>query len=294
MTPLDLVRLPPLMALTEGRPQIGVALLDGPIPQENSELATENMRRLPGPRQRESSRAVGAASRHGTFIAGILAARRGRAAPAICPNCTFLIRPVFTDTTAEDRGLLGTTVDELASAILESIDAGARIVNLSVGSTYPSTARQSRLGAVLDHAAERGVLIVAAAGNQGTLGTSALTRHPWALPVAAINLDGRPSAHTNLAHALGKRGIGGPGERITSLGTDGDPSPVSGGTSAAAAFVTGAAALLWSLFPSAGASEIKNAVLHGRGTHRSSVVPPLLDAWGAYSLLSETRSRRVS
>ncbi|MCZ0982603.1 S8 family serine peptidase [Streptomyces diastatochromogenes] len=94
----------------------------------------------------------------------------------------------------------------MASAILESIDAGARIINLSVGSTYPSTARQSRLGAVLDRAAERGVLVVAAAGNQGTLGTSALTRHPWTLPVAAINLDGRPSAHTNLAHALGRRG----------------------------------------------------------------------------------------
>ncbi|MCZ0982602.1 hypothetical protein O1L60_36970 [Streptomyces diastatochromogenes] len=87
------------MALTEGRPQIGVALLDGPVAQENTELATENMRGLPGLRRYESSRAVGAASRHGTFIAGILAARRGRAAPAICPNCTFLIRPVFTDAT---------------------------------------------------------------------------------------------------------------------------------------------------------------------------------------------------
>ncbi|MEU2026227.1 S8 family serine peptidase [Streptomyces sp. NPDC016469] len=293
MKPLDLVRLPPLMALTEGTPQIDVALLDGPVLRENSELAIENMHRLQAkPGLFEPSH--GAASRHGTFIAGILAARRGRTAPAICPNCTFLIRPVFADASAGDQHPLGTTVDELASAILESINAGARIINLSVGSTYPSTARQPRLRAVLDYAAERGVLIVAAAGNQGTLGTSVLTRHPWVLPVAAVNLDGRPSGHTNLAHALGKRGVSGPGEKIMSLGINGDLSPTSGGTSVAAAFVTGAAALLWSLFPSADAADIKNAVLGGRGTHRSSVVPPLLDAWGAYSLLLETRSRRAS
>ncbi|MEU5430695.1 S8 family serine peptidase [Streptomyces olivoreticuli] len=293
MTPLDMVRLPPLMTLTEGSQQIVVALLDGPVSQEHPELATENVRRLPGLRRPESPEVGGAALRHGTFTAGILMARRGRAAPAICPNCTLLVRPIFTDTTAEVRSPLGTTVDELASAVLESVDAGARVINLSVGSAFPSTARQPRLHVVLDHAAEHGVLVVVAAGNQGTLGTSALTRHPWVLPVAAFNLDGRPSAHTNLAHTLGLRGIGGPGERITSLDTDGDPPLASGGTSAAAAFVTGAAALLWSLFPSADAAEIKNAVLHGRGAYRSSVVPPLLDAWGSYSLLSETRPRRA-
>ncbi|MEU9047913.1 MULTISPECIES: S8 family serine peptidase [unclassified Kitasatospora] len=295
MTPLEMVRLPSLMTLTEGSRQVVVALLDGPVPQGHPELATESVRRLPGLMRRpEPPGAVGAASRHGTFTAGILAARRGREAPAICPNCTLLVRPIFTDTTGEDRSRLGTTVDELASALLECINAGARIINLSVGSTYPSTIQQPRLHAALDHAAEHGVLVVAAAGNQGTLGTSALTRHPWVLPVAAFNLDGRPSAYTNLGRALGRRGIGGPGEKITSLGAEGDPPPVSGGTSAAAAFVTGAAALLWSLFPSADVAEIKNAVLHGRGAHRGSVVPPLLDAWRAYSLLTEAKSRRAS
>ncbi|MGA5418461.1 S8 family serine peptidase [Streptomyces pseudogriseolus] len=282
------------MALTEGSRQVAVGLLDGPVPQEHHELATENMRRASGLMRPQSVTTVGAASRHGTFTAGILAGRRGGAAPAICPNCTLLICPIFADTTAQDRSPLGTTVEELASALLECIDAGARIINLSVGSTYPSTTQQLRLHAVLNHAAERGVLVVAAAGNQGTLGSSTLTRHPWVLPVAAFNLDGRPSEHTNLGHALGLRGIGGPGERITSIGIEGEPPPVSGGTSAASAFVSGTAALLWSLFPSAGAAEIKNAILHSRGTRRSSVVPPLLDAWGAYSLLTVTRSRRAS
>jgi subtilisin family serine protease len=299
VNPLELVRLPALMDLTEGRRQIVVALLDGPVPPAHPGLATENLRELPRwrpehPGRPESPEPDGAAMRHGTFTAGILAARRGGTAPAICPGCTLLVRPVFTDTGAGDRGTLSTTVGELASAVLESVDAGARIINLSVGYAHPATVRQPRLRSVLDYAAGHGVLVVAAAGNQGTLGTSALTRHPWVLPVAAFNLNGRPSAHTNLAHAVGRRGIGAPGEKITGLGTGGEPPPVSGGTSAAAAIVTGTAALLWSLVPSADATDIKNALLNGPRGQRSSVVPPLLDAWGSCLSLSETRWRRAS
>ena len=40
------------------------------------------------------------ACRHGTFVAGILCAKRGLSAPAICPGCTLLLRPIFMDETA--------------------------------------------------------------------------------------------------------------------------------------------------------------------------------------------------
>ena len=39
----------------------------------------------------------------------------------------------------------------------------------------------------MNHAAHRGVITVAAAGNQGTVGSSAITRHPWVIPVAACD-----------------------------------------------------------------------------------------------------------
>src|SRR5262249_1207189 len=139
----------------------------------------------------------------------------------------------------------------------------------------------------------RGVIVVAAAGNQGTLGSTAITRHPWVVPVAAYDLAGWPLAASNLGGSIGRRGLGTPGDRIGSLGRDGKPL-TSRGTSAPAPLVTGAIALLWSEFPDVSAGTMKLAIT-GENAHRgSSVVPPLLDAWGAYqTLLSAKEKRRV-
>lgn len=56
----------------------------------------------------------------------------------------------------------------------------------------------------------------------------------------------------------------------------------------AAPFVTGAIALLWSIFPTATASEVKHAVT-GSYRRRTAVVPPLLDAWAAYRAMARIR-----
>ena len=75
---------------------------------------------------------------------------------------------------------------------------------------------------------------------------------------------------------------------ITSLGSNGQPV-TSGGTSAAAPFVTGAIALLWSMFPDASTAEVKSAVTRA-DLRRATVVPPLLDAWAAYQLMQNRRA----
>ena len=95
---------------------------------------------------------------------------------------------------------------------------------------------------------------------------------------------GRPIADSNLGGSIGKRGLSAPGDAITSLGVDGAPLTL-GGTSVAAPFVTGATALLWSVFPSASAAEIQWAII-AAPPRRASVVPPLLDADAAYRRLS--------
>ena len=86
---------------------------------------------------------------------------------------------------------------------------------------------------------------------------------------------------SNLGSSIGRRGLGAPGDRITSLGAEGGTLTL-GGTSAAAPFVTGTMALLWSEFPAATATEIRLAATQASALRRSSVVPPLLDAWAAY------------
>jgi subtilisin family serine protease len=227
---------------------------------------------------------------HGTFVAGILSAKRGSAAPAICPDCTLLIRPIFFSKTSGQEQMPSATPQELATAIIECIAAGARIVNLSLALAQPSLNAEQALTEAISHAAEQGVIVVAAAGNQGTLGSSAITRHPWVIPVAACDLSGRPINGTNLGSSIGKLGLRAPGDNITSLGTEGKPL-TSGGTSVAAPFVTGAVALLWSLFPGASAAQINFALLQKSSLRRTSVVPPLLDADAAYQFLLATFKR---
>ena len=61
-----------------------------------------------------------------------------------------------------------------------------------------------------------------------------------------------------------------------------------GGTSAATPFVTGTAALLWSMFPRATASAVKLALTQALTRQKASLMPPLLNAWVAYQSLATT------
>ncbi|HWW73954.1 MAG TPA: S8 family serine peptidase [Pyrinomonadaceae bacterium] len=278
------------MKLSGGRAETVVGLIDGPVAAAHPALADSNIRRLPGAGRGGCDRADSTACQHGTFVAGILCARRDSGAPAICPLCTLLVRPLFAETMTGLPRLPSATPGDLASALLECMREGARVINLSLALAQPSSAEQKELTAVLDEAARRGVLVVAAAGNQGTLGSTVITRHPWVIPVVATDIEGRPLRESNLGASIGTRGLRAPGDAITSLKAGGGTVAASG-TSMAAPFVSGAAALLWSVFPGATAAAIKLALgQSGRG--RNSVVPPLLDAWGAYQSLAATYAGR--
>ena len=284
MNPLDLVALTALMERTNGRPEIAVGLIDGPVDVHHPDLADANVRAIPGTLPGACSQASSAACVHGTFVAGILCARRSSAAPAICPGCTVLVRPIFAEATPGSELLPSATPQDLATAIIKCIEAGARVLNLSAALAQPSSRGERELEEALDYAARCGVIVAAAAGNQGTVGSTAITRHPWVIPVIACDLQGRPMGLSNLGSSIGRRGLSAPGDQITSLTTDSRPL-ASGGTSVAAPFVTGAVALLWSLLPAATAAEIKWAVMQAHAQRRATVVPPLLNAWAIYQAM---------
>jgi subtilisin family serine protease len=287
---LDLVGLPELMKLTMGRPDIIVGIIDGPVAVDHADLTKHNIREIPG-NASICAQVASVACLHGTFVAGILGAKRGATAPAICPNCTFLVRPIFREPVSGNAGMPEATAEHLASAILECIAAGARILNLSLAVTLSSSNGREALEQALDYAARRGVVVIAAAGNQGIIGGSAITGHPWVIPVAACDLRGIPLSGSNLGHSIGRHGLRAPGDNVTSLGAEGRPLTLRG-TSVAAPFVTGAIALVSSEFPIATGAQLRWAFLQARGRGRGTVTPPLLDAWAAYQTLSAAYSRR--
>jgi subtilisin family serine protease len=285
-TPTGLVNLAPLFATGSGTPEVIVGLIDGPVAIDHPDLASERIRALPGGRADCTVRA-GAACVHGTAVAGILNARRGGAAPALCPGCTLVARPIFAEAPAADR-LLAASPGELAAAVLECIDAGARVLNLSATLGRVSARAERELQTVLDHACRRGVAVVAAAGNESAVGGSVITRHPWVVPVVGYSLRGRPLARSNVGSTIGRRGLGASGEDVVSLSATGGTSTCCG-TSVAAPFVAGAFALLLSAFPRAGTPEVRAALTQSARGSRRTVVPPLLDAGAAYRALLARR-----
>jgi len=294
MTPLQLVRLSDLVKLTPGDPAITVALIDGPVALSHAYLADAAIREIPSSLPSTCTRTDSVACAHGTFVAGILAARRGAIVPGICPGCTFLLRPIFGEAGHANGPMPSARPETLAQAIVESVNAGARVVNLSSALIRGSHHGDRELVQALDYAAHRGAIVVAAAGNQGLVGSSVITHHSWVVPVTACDAGGKPLSEANLGSSIGRRGLSAPGENITSLAANGEIQTMSG-TSAAAPFVTGAIALLWSEFTNATAAEIRMAISASRTVRRRSIAPPVLDAWAAYQALSSVQSgRRVA
>ncbi|MFF0204599.1 S8 family serine peptidase [Streptomyces sp. NPDC005017] len=278
---LDMVGLTPLMARTSGRSSVAVGLIDGRVAVDHPAFAGHPVRELRPHDGAQACRGGDVCCAHGTAVAGLIAGSRG-----VCAGCTLVSRPLFADRSADGAPatcLTGVRTGELAEAIVETVAAGVHVLNLSMAQPAPSGVRDHALEDALDHAAARGVIVVVAAGNQGRLGATVLTDHPWTIPVIAYDRAGRPMPQSNRGASIGRHGVGAPGDRVPGLALD-SRTLVLSGTSAAAPFVTGTVALLRSAFPKTSPQAVRYAVTHGP-VRRRSVTPPLLDAWAAYTAL---------
>ena len=117
MVPLELVKLTTLMEHTSGSPEVKIGLIDGPVVTQHPDLAVEHLREIPGNNAATCMQANSTACLHGTFVAGILSAKRNSPAPAICPNCILLIRPIFNEQTTGSEQMPSATPQELAALI---------------------------------------------------------------------------------------------------------------------------------------------------------------------------------
>ena len=195
---------------------------------------------------------------HGTHVAGIIGAQGNNATGVTGVNWDVNIMALkFLDENGE-----GNTADA-ANAIDYAVQHGARVVNASWGGPAFSQA----LYGSIKRAGERGVLVVAAAGNEGANSDSAPDYPaafdlPNVVSVAATDRSDRLLDFSN--YGSKSVDLGAPGDDVYStVPTISDPTGYASfsGTSMAAPFVSGAAALYLSKFPQAGADQVKAAIL---------------------------------
>ena len=251
MDPLKQTRLETLMSLSAGHPKITIGLIDGPVDFTHPAFEGSKIRTIKKSQLGACRDASNIACFHGTFISGILCSERGLAAPGICPSCEIILNPIFNKNIDDEKnngsGIIpSTTPEKLSDAIIETINAGARIINLSLGLSTSPLIVYDRLRQAYDYAVQKGVIIVAAAGNQGKIGNTSIINHQWLIPVSACDENGRLDAMSNFGPSIGRRGLMAPGVNINSTYPEGRYTRMSG--TSFAALVTGGIALLWSLF----------------------------------------------
>ena len=193
------------MAISEGKPEIVIGVIDGPVDINHHAFRNAKIRTVSDLQLNACKRSDSIACMHGTSVIGILCASRDSAAPAICPECQIILRPIFNETHESDKvrnSFPVSTAEELASAIIEIVDAGARIINLSLGLSTSSLIIYQELQQAYDYALRKGVVITAAAGNQGSIGYSSMLNHPWVFPVAASDEDGRIHPISNFGPSI--------------------------------------------------------------------------------------------
>jgi len=296
MDPLNLIRLQSMMAISRGIPNVTIGLIDGPVDMNHPAFDGSKISAVNQSQIAVCKNASSIACRHGTFITGILCAKRGLAAPAICPGCKLLLRPIFIETpdnsskgiNKEDIMFPSTRPEELSEAIIEVVNAGARIINLSLGLSTSSLIRYPILQEAYDYDRLHGTIIVAASGNQGNIGSISLLQNEWIIPVAACNEYAQLDPISNFGPSIGYRGLMAPGINITSTKSGGGYTKMSG-TSFAAPFVTGSIALLWCIFSKATATELIHAIrLAASSRSHRSIIPPLLNIEDTYRILQST------
>ena len=192
--PLGTVRLTSLMDRTVGRPEMAICMIAGPTFLGHPDLAVDRIREVPGRLWGTCFRTDSAACMHGTFVARVLCARRGSKAFAFCPGCTVLVRPIYSRRNPAASSMPSPTTETPTEAIVDCVNSGARILNLSSVHSKTPWKRTRILGQSLDYAASRGVITAAVADNKG------LARNPLYYRTSGRDsCDGLPSTGVGLS-----------------------------------------------------------------------------------------------
>lgn len=187
---------------------------------------------------------------HGTRMSGIVAALHdnGEGVAGIAPQARLLPVKVLD---ADGYG----AYSDVARGIIYAVDRGAQVLNLSLAGATESTVLQD----AVDYAAARDAVVVAAAGNAGSSEPMYPAAAPGAVAVSASDAFDTRAGFSSFGNWID---VAAPGVDIVTTSVDHGYAS-SGGTSPAAAFVSGTFALLRSAEPSLSGSAAEARVFGG-------------------------------
>lgn len=229
---LPKMNAPEAWRVTKGRSNVLVAVLDTGLRTTNRDL--HNMRVsgyniIAGNSNYEDDHG------HGTMVTSVIAAEmdNGFGIAGVAPGVSFLAVKVMNSSGSG-------TYSDMIKGIEYAVSQGAQIVNMSIGGRSASTA----LKLAIDQAVEKGTVIVAAAGNEGTTSLSYPAAYPNVVGVGAVDINDNKMTYSNTGAGLTV--VAGGTARVATF-TD-FISSVSG-TSFAAPYVSGMIALMASENP---------------------------------------------
>lgn len=169
---------------------------------------------------------------HATHCCGSVGARRNdQGVVGMAPRCKLATCKVLSDSGSGSSS-------GIARGIIRAVDAGADVINLSLGGGY-----SEQVDEACDYAAEHRVFVIAAAGNAGYAGRNTIGfpgRNPNTICVASYNKAGKIS---NFSSGGKQIDVAGPGEQVLST-YPGNQYRVMSGTSMATPNIAGLVALV--------------------------------------------------
>ena len=232
-----------LWARTLGDARICVAIVDGSIDVSHPAFAGASLERADSAWPAEPH--TGPLARHGTQIASVIFGQHAGPVAGVAPSSHGISAPGFSDARRINSQL------EMARAIETAVEAGAHVINVSGGELTPTGEATDLLERAVRLCAERNVLVVAAAGNDGCFCDHVPAALPSVLAVGALDDHGEPLASSNFGPGYRLQGLLAPGQDILTAVPGGDTARATG-TSVATPIVSGVAALLLALQVRAG------------------------------------------
>ena len=229
---------------------VTIAVIDGPVDTSNPALKGANITDKSRCTIQDSPEGV----RHGTDMAIILVSPIS----GVAPDATLYTYQSSTSTTTSNGSCdsNGDRLNTIAALINQAVEDGAQFISVSQSVNESS----NELKWAITNAITRGVIIVAAAGNEALPDDiTALGRYSGVVGVSAINSDGTFASYSSWGDGVVTAAFGGP--YTTYDVNTGEPVTVQG-TSISTPLVAGMLALARQKWPDATTNQILQLLVH--------------------------------